>query len=124
MNIDFMKKCIERLQLELENGTPDFDSYKSSIKQLPLIFRADASASGSIFRASFLDQREFGKPTNKHRFSYPNPKRGIKVFRGRANVADKPVFYGAKDIVGAIMELILTQSDSKISNRPNPLLVW
>ncbi|MFI5218745.1 MAG: hypothetical protein ACHQNT_04585 [Bacteroidia bacterium] len=55
----------------------------------------------TFFRAN----RWSSLPLKIHLVSYPDPKRGIKVNRGRANFEDQPVLYGCTQSNAALKEI-------------------
>jgi hypothetical protein len=106
-----LEHFISKLKRELESGNPDFDNYKVAVKnQLQFFYHKETKLNGSLYRGSLIDDQEFTKAIYASRFSYPDPKKGINVTLGRANIPDNPVCYLAQNEFGAVLETLYARS--------------
>lgn len=113
---------IAALKNLLSGGSIDFDSFQKSVP-FRILYSGNYFNSGSVFRATILDEVEVLNPVHLSRFSYPDPDKGIKVTKGRANVDGIPVFYCSNTLAGAVDETVLTKSDSKRQGKPKRIFV-
>lgn len=108
-NIELLENIIK------EKKVIDFDFFLKKF-QNRFIFQYSDFIMGSVYRSTVLNKKELYHSITKDRFSYPNPKKGIKVTTGRVNVENFPVLYCSNTLAGAVAENYLSNTQSKKNN--------
>ena len=123
-NIRDLIEGIQKMRYLLNKGEPiTYEQYYNLLEWKYVSFQFGNFPKLNIFRATIIGQNEDEDKLDQYRFSYPDPKKGVKVNIGRANIKDYPMFYGSTDFMGSILEIIKTESDSKIKSIPSTIFV-